>query len=47
MEENQRLQRKLESLIKNFIPLPPPITQTILQDVNEKPHNKYQNQDGA
>jgi len=46
-EENQRLQRKLESLVTVVLPLLPPAAQTILQDVNEQPQNEDQNQDDA
>ncbi|QCD78554.1 putative transposase [Vigna unguiculata] len=46
-EENQRLQRKLESLVTVVLPLLPPAAQTILQNVNEQPQNEDQNQDDA
>jgi len=46
MEENQRLHRKLESLLSVVLPLLPPTAQTIFQDV-EQPQNGDQNQDDA
>ncbi|KAL2347354.1 hypothetical protein Fmac_001354 [Flemingia macrophylla] len=46
-EENQRLQRKLESLVNAILPLLPPAAQIILQDMNEQPQNDHQNQNHA
>ncbi|KAL2344058.1 hypothetical protein Fmac_005343 [Flemingia macrophylla] len=46
-EENQRLQRKLESLVNVVLPLLPPSAQIILQDMNEQPQNDHQNQNHA
>ncbi|KAL2344610.1 hypothetical protein Fmac_005895 [Flemingia macrophylla] len=46
-EENQRLQRKLESLVNVVLPLLPPAAQIILQDMNEQPQNDHQNQNHA
>ncbi|KAL2321651.1 hypothetical protein Fmac_026030 [Flemingia macrophylla] len=46
-EENQRLQRKLESLVNVVLPILPPAAQIILQDMNEQPQNDHQNQNHA
>ncbi|KAL2334204.1 hypothetical protein Fmac_015417 [Flemingia macrophylla] len=46
-EENQRSQRKLESLVNVVLPILPPAAQIILQDMNEQPQNDHQNQNHA
>ncbi|KAL2318806.1 hypothetical protein Fmac_032682 [Flemingia macrophylla] len=42
-EDNQRLQRKLQSLVNIVLPLLPPAAQSILQDIDEQQQNEDQN----